>query len=209
MRRRIAELKYIPYLLSHPINGFWELKREKRGSLPTALGLLALYALISVLSAFFTSYMFNPQDVLEINVPLHLLPIGGLYLLWCVSSWCLTSLFDGEGSFRDICMSTAYAMIPLIIGELLLILLSYVLTLEEASLYYMVQSVATVWFVFMLFISTMVTHQYSFGKTILICVCTLLGICIMIYIALLFINLLQQMTGFAASLYNEWLLRIN
>lgn len=205
---QLKELRFIPYLLSHPINGFYELKREKKGSIVTAVFLMLVYIVITILSAFLTSYMFNENDVLEINVPLLILPVVGLYFLWCVSSWCLTSLFDGEGSFYDICVSTAYSMIPLLIGDALLIPLSYALTLNEASLYDMVGSVTVAWFVFMLFIGTMVTHQYTFSKTILICVCTLLGMCIMIYIALLFVNLLQQMTGFGSSLYNEWLLRV-
>ncbi len=202
------ELRFIPYLLSHPINGFYELKREKKGSLFTAFFLMAVYVLLTILSAFLTSYMFNEYDVLEVNVPLLILPVVGLYLLWCVSSWCLTSVFDGEGSFYDICVSTAYSMVPLLIGEALLIPLSYALTLNEASLYDMLGTLMTVWFVFMLFIGTMVTHQYTFSKTILICACTVLGMCLMIYIALLFINLLQQMTGFISSFYNEWLLRV-
>lgn len=209
MREKLREVRYIPYFLSHPINGFWELKQEKRGSLLTAMGILGVYILLTVLSSFLTSYMFNPVDVLEINVPLLILPVVGIYLLWCISSWCLTSLFDGEGSFADICVATSYSLIPLVIGNVLMIVLSYCLTLNEASLYHMVNSLSAVWFVFMLFIGTMVTHQYTFGKTILICVCTLLGMCIMVYIALLFINLLQQMTGFISGLYNEWLLRIN
>ena len=209
MREKLREVRYIPYLLSHPINGFWELKREKRGSLFTAMVILAVYILLTVLSQFMTAYIFNSQDVLEINVPLLILPVVGLYLLWCVSSWCLTSLFDGEGSFYDICVATSYSLIPAVIGNVVLILLSHCLTLNEASLYSMISTLTTVWFVFMLFIGTMVTHQYTLGKTILICICTLLGMCIMVYIALLFINLLQQMLGFADGLYKEWLLRIN
>ena len=209
MREKLRELRYIPYLLSHPINGFWELKREKRGSLFTAMVILAVYILLTVLSQFMTAYIFNPQDVLEINVPLLILPVVGLSLLWCVSSWCLTSLFDGEGSFYDICVATSYSLIPAVIGNVVMILLSHCLTLNEASLYSMIGTLTTVWFVFMLFIGTMVTQQYTFGKTILICLCTLLGMCIMVYIALLFINLLQQMCGFAEGLYKEWQLRIN
>ena len=209
MRKQLQNWKYIPYFLSHPINGFWEIKKEKKGSLTTAMTILVLYGLVSVMSAFFTSYMFNPYNTLNVNIALLLLPTAGLYLLWCISSWCLTSLFDGEGSFTDICIATAYSMIPLLIVDVLLILLSYGLTLDESCLYYMIRTISFVWFGFMMFVGTMVTHQYSFSKTLLICICTLLGMCIIVYIALLFINLLQQLTGFGSSLYNEWLLRMN
>ena len=59
----------------------------------------------------------------------------------------------------------------------------------------------------LLFLSTLVTHQYSFSKTLLIVLCTVLGMCIILYIALLFINLLQQMVSLGAVLNYELSMR--
>ncbi len=209
MQKRLAEIQYLRYFLSHPINGFWEIKKEKRGSLFTALLLLGTYLLTTVLSAFLTSYIFNPHGdfVEEINVFGIFLPPLGIWLLWCVSSWCLTSLFDGEGSFYDICVATSYSMVPLILMNVLLIVLSHFLTLNEESMYLLVQGFCYLWFGMLLFLSALVTHQYSFTKTIAIVICTVLGMCIIMYIALLFINLLQQMVSFGAVLYHEWTMR--
>ena len=209
MQKRLAEIRYLRYFLSHPINGFWEIKKEKRGSLFTALLLLALYLLSVTLSTFFTSYLFNPYgDFLEsVNIFRILLPPAGLWLLWCVSSWCLTSLFDGEGSFRDICIATSYALIPLILVTLLLTALSHMLTLNEEAVYQLIRGFGYLWFGMLLFLSTLVTHQYSFSKTLLIVLCTVLGMCIILYIALLFINLLQQMVSLGAVLNYELSMR--
>ena len=30
-------------------------------------------------------------------------------LLWVMANWCLTTLFDGEGSFKDIFIATSYS----------------------------------------------------------------------------------------------------
>lgn len=207
MRTLAKELTWLGYFLLHPLSGFWELKREKRGSMCTGGLLLALYCLVTLASAWFTSYMFNPYETLEIQAARVVLPGLVLYLLWCIASWCLTSLFDGEGSFLDICVATAYALLPLLIVQTLLIGLSYVMTMDEGALYTLVQTLGYIWTGFLLFTGTMVTQQYTFSKSLLICVCTLLGMCVIVYIALLFTGLLQQMLGFAAGLYNEWILR--
>ena len=209
MKKRLAEIAYLPHFLSHPINGFWEIKKEKRGSLFTALLLLAVYLLSVILSTFFTSYLFNPYgDFLEsVNLFRILLTPVGLWLLWCVSSWCLTSLFDGEGSFRDICVATSYALIPLIIVTLLQTAFSHMLTLNEEAVYQLIQGFGYLWFGLLLVLGTLVTHQYTFTKTLLIVLCTILGMCIILYIALLFINLLQQMISLATLLNYELSMR--
>jgi len=53
-----------------------------------------------------------------------------------------------------------------------------------------------------------VTHQYTFGKTVLMIIFILLGMCMMAYIALLFFNLIQQMSGFVVTFWTELKLRM-
>lgn len=160
-----------------------------------------------IASAFFTATLFNKNDVFQINIWKIIFPIILLFLLWCVSSWSLTSLFDGEGDFQDIFIATAYALIPILITELALIFISHGIVLEEAAFYDLLRGIGIVWTGFLLFMGMIVTHQYTFLKSILISLFSILGICIIIYVGLLFINLLQQMTGFGVGLYTEWSLR--
>ena len=113
MSALLKELRYSLYLIVHPFKGFWEIKHERKGSLRTAVLWLILYVLTTVLSGFCTAYLFNPGGGVNFNVYQSVATTLCLFFLWCIASWCLTSLYDGEGKFIDIVKATAYALIPL------------------------------------------------------------------------------------------------
>lgn len=203
MKGLVKELKYAFYLAFHPFKGFWEIKREGAGSLRTAFVLLVAFVVAMVANGLYAGYLFNPAGGVSYNVPKNILIILVLYFGWCISNWCLTCLFDGEGNFTDILKATAYALLPMTLTQLVLIPLSHALSLREAAIYTFLYTLGTLWMVFLMFASTLVTHQYSMFKTVLMILCIILGMCILAYIALLFFNLIGQMTGFVEVLFKE------
>ena len=60
----------------------------------------------------------------------------------------------------------------------------------------------------MVIIGMLTTHQYFFGKTVVISIFTVFGMCIMAYIGLLFFDLLQQLIGFVSTVMQEIALRM-
>lgn len=203
----LSELKYALYLTTHPFNGFHAIKHEKKGGILTASILLILFIITFVADGYYCGYLYNPDGGIKFNLFKSVAAILLLYILWCTANWCLTSLFDGEGTFKDICIATAYSLTPLIIVQVIKLPLSNILLLEEASFYQMINYIGILWFVFLLILGNVVTHQYSLSKTILISVCTVVGMCIIAFIMLLFFNLFQQMAGFVATLLQEIELR--
>ncbi len=206
-KKILAELKYSTYIMVHPFKGFNDIKRENKGSLTSALILLFLYIITYVADGYYCGYIFNPNGGVEFSIIKSVAMIVVIYLLWCVANWCLTSLFDGEGTFKDICIATAFSLTPLIIVQILKLPLSNFMLLEEASFYQMIGYIGTLWFALLLLLGNVVTHQYSLSKTILITVCTLAGMAVIIYILLLFFNMFQQMAGFVYTLVQEINLR--
>ena len=49
----------------------------------------------------------------------------------------------------------------------------------------------------------MTIHQFSFGKTVLSIIMTVIGIAIIIFLAVLFVGLLQQVISFFKSVWSE------
>ena len=170
--------------------------------------LLLFFIITSVADGFYLGYLFNPQGGVDYNVYKSVSMILLVYVLWCVTNWCLTSLFDGEGNFVDICKFTSYALLPFSIVQLLLIPMSHALALQEASFYTMIYNIGLIWTGLLLFLGVVVTHQYSVLKAVAITSVTLLGMCIIIYIMLLFLNLVQQILGFGLTFWRELSLRI-
>lgn len=102
------ELRYAFYLLFHPFKGFWDIKHEKKGSLLTAGILLIAFLLSQICSSLYTGYLFSDGGLDDFNLFRELFKWFFLFFGWCLSNWCLTCLFDGEGTFGDIFKATAF-----------------------------------------------------------------------------------------------------
>jgi len=204
----LNSLRYSFHLIFHPFDGFWDLKHEKKGNLKAALIIVAMVGITFILRRQLTGFIINEVKLRELNVIVEICSIAVPFFLWCLANWCLTTLMDGEGSFRDIVITTAYALTPLIIINIPLIVFSNVITKEEVPFYIFFDVLSLVWTGFLLIIGTSVVHQYSMGKTLLTCVCILIGMGLIIFIALLFFSLLQQMFSFVYTIYKEIALRL-
>ncbi len=199
----VKELKYGLHVIFHPFDGYWDLKREHRGSLRAALTFVAITVFLITFQKQMTGFLFNEVRLSDVNVVVDILTVGMIYVLWCVSNWCLTSLMDGEGGMRDIFIATGYSLLPLILIRFPMVLLSLVITQDEAAFYYIFDVFSYIWTGFLVFFGTMVTHQYSFKKTVLTVLCTILGMAIIIFIGLLFFNVIEQMVNFVITIYRE------
>lgn len=196
-------LRYTFYLIFHPFNGFWDLKHEKRGNLSAANIIIILLIITYILKRQLTGFILNMNNLRELNIFSEIWSVVLPFVLWCVSNWCLTSLMDGEGSFKDIVIASAYALTPIIIINLPLIIVSNIITLEEAAFYDFFNILAGVWAGALMVFGTMTVHQYSLTKTLFTCVLIIAGMGVIIFIGLLFFSLIQEMYSFIYIIYRE------
>jgi len=155
-----------------------------------------------------TGFILNENKLRELNIIVEILSVALPFFLWCLANWCLTTLMDGEGSFKDIVITSAYALVPLVLINIPLIVFSNVITLEEAAFYTFFDILSLAWTVLLLFLGTSVVHQYSLLKTFLTSICIVIGMGLIIFIALLFFSLLQKMYSFVYTIYKEIALRL-
>lgn len=205
--RFLKEARYSLHVAFHPFDGFWDLKYENKGKLRIALVILLAVTVTMILKRQYAGYVVNFNHPLELNSFDELKYIVLPFLLWCVANWSLTTLMDGEGKFQEIVIATGYAMLPLILIYLPNMLLSNVITLREASFYYLLESAAALWFVWLLFIGTMTVHQYTVTKTIMTMLLTVVVMGVIIFLGLLFFSLIQQIVSFVYTIYQELSLR--
>ena len=66
-----------------------------------------------------------------------------------------------------------------------------------------VEILGIVWSGVLIFTGFMTIHQFSFGKTVLSIIMTVIGIAIIIFLAVLFVGLLQQVISFFKSVWSE------
>ena len=207
MKLFFEELKYAFYVILHPFDGFWCIKREGKGSIRVANALLAVLLITSVLTKQCTAFAFNLTDKDSLNIFKECLLVVLPVALWCVSGWSITTLMDGEGKPRDIYISCVYSLLPLILFNIPLVPISHFLSLDEQSLYSLLQYAAILWTGFLLFIATMTVHQYTIKKTVLMILLMILGMALIVFLSLLFFVLIQQLTNFIYVMYKEFSLR--
>ena len=203
-----ASLKYAFYVMTHPFDGFWDLIHEKRGTLAAAHTFLFLFLLTRVLKLMLTSFQFISAPIQYINGFEQSASLLLPFLILCAANWAMTTLFEGKGRFRDIYMGMCYALTPYILIQLPLILVSNMITFEEASFYTVLMSFSVVWSVFLVFVGLMEIHDYGPGKTFIFMFVTIFGALVIIFLILVFFSLLNDALAYFISMYREIVFRL-
>ena len=196
------------YVLFHPADGFAQFKY--RSDLPSFLMsfiIVAIAFIISFISYFATGFAFNgnaPEDYTVIST---LLSSVVIYAVFVIGNWAVCSLLNGNGKMKEICSVTAYAAIPYLVGQLINVILSNVLTLNESMALTIVSVVCTVWSLMILIVGLSEIHQYYIGKTLLTVLLTVFAMVVIALIAFLFFSLMSQMLSFVLSIISELQLR--
>lgn len=193
---------YAFHIIFHPFDGFWDMKHEKRGSMTASLIIVAITILGFIYKSSGTAYIFAPEaegisyigETLGVLMP---------YILWCVANWCLTTLFEGEGSMKDIFMATGYAMLPIPMFMIPATAITNVLLFEEASIITLLNSIGFVWAGFLIFFAMSVIHDYALGKNVITCIGTIVGMAIIIFLGVLFSGLVTKIVSFVYNIYVE------
>ncbi len=197
------EILYAFHLIFHPFDGFWDLKREKRGSVRGALFYIALTILAFTYNAVGKAYVFNPRGGDSTSVLIQITAVIVPLLLFITANWCFTTLFDGEGSFKDIFIASSYSLAPLPLLMIPATALTHALSASETGLVSLLVTIAWIWVGLLLFFGTLVTHDYSLGKNILITIATIVGMVFIMFIAVLFSTLLTKMISFVSQIITE------
>ena len=206
--RYVASLKYGLHVITHPFDGFWDLIHEKRGTLAAAHTFLLLFLITRVLKLMLTSFQFISAPIQYINVFEEMGSLALPFLILCLANWAMTTLFDGKGRFRDIYMAMCYSLIPYTLIQLPMILVSNMLTFEEASFYSVLLGISVIWCVFLVFVGLMEVHDYGPGKTFIFIIVTVIGAAVIIFLMLTFFSLLSDAYAYFYSMYREVLLRL-
>lgn len=198
---------YSFYVIVHPFDGFWWLKRERRGSYPTAIAFLALLVVAVTALQKNVGFIVNPARDDQINLFLQMLIVVVPFLLWCICNWSVSTLLEGEGSFRDIFISSAYALLPVLLFSVPALIISHYVSADEMSLYTLLLTIGIVWTLALLLVGSQTTQQFSMTKTIATIIVTLLAMLAIFVLALVFISLIRQFFNFIVMIYRELSLR--
>ena len=201
-------LRYSLHVITHPFDGFWDLIHEQRGTLAAAHTFLFLFLVVRVMKLILTSFQFINAPIQHINIFEEALSLALPFLILCIANWAMTTLFEGKGRFKDIYMAMCYALVPYILIQFPMVIISNGLTFEEGSIFTVMLSVSVIWCVFLVFIGLMQVHDYGPGKTLIFLIVTVVGAMVIIFLVLTFFSLLSDAIAYFVSIYREIVYRL-
>lgn len=206
--RYLRSLKYAFYVITHPLDGFWDLTHEKRGTFAAANTILFVAVLVRILKLRYTSFIFLTVYWEELNILTYIASILVPLLLFVIGNWALTTLFDGKGRLGQVYIATCYALTPYPLVQLPLMFFSNYVTVEEKEFYAVISMISLIWVAFIGIFGMSQVHEYSFGKNILFLFATLFAMLVMVFIMLLFFSMVSQGVAYFISIGKELLYRL-
>ena len=208
LSKYLDSLKFALYCMTHPLDGFWDLTHEKRGTMAAANTILFLALLVRVLKLKYTSFIVMQVYWEDLNIFLYLasvlLPLG----LWVIGNWGLTTLFDGKGRLGQVYMATCYALTPYPLIQFPLMIMSNGFTKDEMDFYSVLSALSLVYAVILIIAAMGQIHEYGVGKNLLFTVATLFSMLVMIFLLMIFFSMVSQGVAYFISLGRELLFRM-
>lgn len=201
-------LKFALYCITHPLDGFWDLTHEKRGTYAAANTILFAAVLTRILKLRYTSFIFIQVYWEELNIFLYIASILFPLALWVIGNWALTTLFDGKGRLGQVYMATCYGMIPYPLVQFPLMILSNFVTVDEKEFYTVLSALTLVYAAILIVVAMGQIHEYAASKNLLFTVATLFAMLVMVFLLMIFFSMVSQGVAYFISLGREFLFRL-
>lgn len=207
-RLRIPTHTVFPKAVFHPFLGFQEIRfGEEKTSLWAAIVIAVLYVLATIYQYVGTGYLFNENNIANINLWLLLAKSLGVLVIFCAAQWSVSILTNTSGRLSDIVITACYALAPYTAAIFIGTWLSNYMLLDELYASYII-TLGMLWGVVILLIGTITCHELSFGRTLGFLLLTIAGMAVIVFVGVLFYTLLEQLITFFSTLYVEVVFRM-
>lgn len=204
----LNSVQWVKYTVMHPVEGFEDMRWKKSGSLKIAFFIVFLLFLsLIAYDRLYGAQFYIPNDKV-FNVVPYIVRSFVLFSAWVIGNRAVCTFLDGEGSMRNICIYSAYALVPYIAQVFAATLLSHFIIPDEAVFIEAIRLIGTGWTAILLFSAVKSVNQYSFARTIFSILLTLAAMIIMLFLLVLTLSLIQQVCIFIFTIFTEISYRI-
>ncbi|MBQ9132991.1 MAG: hypothetical protein IJX64_00510, partial [Clostridia bacterium] len=99
--------------------------------------------------------------------------------------------------------ATCYALFPLVLTLIPATLFSNVVLVNETGILELLINIGYIWTGMLIFFGAQTTHDYTLGKNLIMCVVTILGMAVVMFIGILFTSLVSNMVSFVTNIIVE------
>lgn len=200
--------RYLLYTILHPIDGYQEMRYNKKHSFLFANVAIFFFFFSAVIMSLYSGFIFNGTTADTYNMVFTICGVLGGFSLFVLVNWLMSTFFEGKGKLKEVWTYLGYATIPYSVTCFLYTLMSNFFTLEEKTFLDYLMMVGMGWSIVMVFFALQGLHMYSFKRNVISIVVTILGMLVVIFIVFLMFNLFVQFFSFVESIYKEVLYRM-
>lgn len=199
----LTQGQWVKHAITHPIEGFEDMRWKKSGSLKISALIVFLLFLSQIAYDRLYGFQFFVAYDKIFNIVPYIVKSIVIFAAWVIGNWAVCTLLDGEGTMKNICIYSAYSLIPYIAQVFINTALSHFLIRDEFVFMQAIQILGTGWTAILLFSAIKSVHQYSFGKTVFAILLTIAAMLIMLFLLVLLMSLIQQVYLFVSTVFTE------
>lgn len=194
---------YMKMMLRNPFDELYDLKKKNHGSVQSATAIFVFAFIIYLVDMFGRSFSFRMVDTKNTA----LLSVAVMFLvpafLWVIGNYMISAINDGEGTLRSVYVGTAYALTPYVVLGPIVILSTYVLTLNEAVIVHYLWAIAILWSAALICIAVKEIHNYTVKETVKIILLTLFFMIMAVIVCVILFLIGQQVVIFVQDIISE------
>jgi hypothetical protein len=187
----------------HPLDSYYYMKRKEKGSLPGAainfLFFFAAYLIFQISKGF----VVQLAEIEDMDFTVIIGGFIGLYLLFVICNYLVTSINDGDGGIVDIFKLVSYSMFPLSVTLLAVTVVSHIMTENEVFLLMFMLVGGFAWSGALLWLGLQEVHNYSFSNTFKSLLFTVVFMLIAIIVLFNMTILFSQFVQFVEAIVRE------
>ncbi len=187
----------------HPMDNYYEIRKYRQGSVLSATIIYALFFLDFMAFKTLKGFIYQNMKVEDMDIGSIVLGFFILLGLFIICNYLVTSINDGDGTFKQIYMIPAYGLMPAMISLLIVTAVSYVLTYNEAFLLTIVLIIGITWSVITIFLGLQTVHDYTFGETVKSILLTVVFMVIVAVIGIIISIMWDSLYSFLAAVGKE------
>lgn len=201
-----SEVVFSLNVIKRPNDMFFGIKRSNSASYLSGFIVFFLFIVVYLINVYATGFLFRETNLN--NIIIQLAMVIGIFLLYVVVNYLVSTLNDGEGRFKDVLISTSYVLVPYIIFTLPMTFLSNYLTYNESFIFSFYHQIILGWTIILIILSIKSVHNYTFWETVKNILIIIFGMFILILIGLLIYSFLGQLIEFVISIIKEVIYRV-
>ena len=203
-----SDIRYIKTVFMHPIDSMYDLKTGKHGSVKSATIMYIIAYVVVMANMLLSAFLFRGVNSFKYLTVEYLLAMFFLpCALWVVGNYLISSINEGEGSFKNVYVCTAYSFAPVILLMPFVVVITYFCTFNDSFIIELSRTIIMGWTVIYFVLMVLEVHRFSFKNMVKNVLLTVFAIIIAIVGFLIIYLMAKQVYGFVLDVAREVMFR--